>query len=237
MKTLQTSTPRPRISLALVSLTLLPWALISCRVTSHSVTQTQQTQAYERLEIIYRAHPSAGTVFSHVPQGSVVQAAATIPADSTPLSWSKTELRIECPHPNGRTDLARVTLYFRPVECGHECEHMSWVKRMEERAGLRQSRRSTFRERWFYESSPTCCLGETYAEMDLSKSELDSILEELNSHGFFAENGRNSDSESQLEVRLNRRWTSKCWNYEPHLDALTQRVYECGIQRTAIPQE
>lgn len=94
------------------------------------------------------------------------------------------------------------------------------------------SRRATRRERWFQESPEPVREGETYYVMDLSKQELDCILQELNSHGFFSERGKPSDSESQLEVRLNRSWTVKCWSYEPILDDLTTRVYEEGEVRT-----
>ena len=131
-------------------------------------------------------------------------------------------------------DYARVTVRFKPVDCGQECRRASWSEQVEQRAGLRHSRQATFRERLFYESATPAQNGETYSELDLPKSELDAILAELNSHGFFAEQGRPSDAESQLEVRLNRRWTSKRWGYEPALDALTTRVCEEGTMRAAI---
>ncbi len=227
----------------LVSMVLvLPVALASCRVTPQSVTQSQYAHDYDRLEIIYQAHPATGPLFSTVSplrpaSPEIVQAAAEVPV-APPLfqnmSWSRAELRIECPHPDGRTDYARVTVRFKPVECGQECRRASWSEQVEQRTGLRQSRQATFRERLFYESATPAQNGETYSELDLPKSELDAILAELNSHGFFAEHGRPSDAESQLEVRLNRRWTSKRWGYEPALDALTTRVCEEGTSRAAI---
>ena len=226
------------VSMALV----LPVALCSCRVTPLSVTQSQHAHDYDRLEIIYQAHPATGPLFSSVspPQPAspeIVQAAAEIPDAPTMfqnMSWSRAELRIECPHPDGRTDYARVTVRFKPVECGEECRRVSWSEQVQRRVGLRQSRQATFRERLFYESATPAQNGETYSELDLPKSELDAILAELNSHGFFAEHGRPSDAESQLEVRLNRRWTSKRWGYVPALDALTTRVCEEGTSRGAV---
>lgn len=220
-------------------LPLLPLALASCRVTSQSVTATQKTQAFDRLEVIYTAHPATGSMFTSMPnsQKSTVVQTAAINDDGIPpspsMTWSKAELRIECPHPDGRPDVARVTLHCRPVECGHECEVRSWVAGMEERVGLRSTRRATMRERWLYEEHHHRD-GEIYTELTLPKHELDQIMVELNAHGFFAEQqrGQTSGQESQLEVRLNRRCTSKVWNYEPTLDALISRVHQEGVQRT-----
>lgn len=214
---------------------LSPLVLASCRVTSHSVVQSQKSQDYQRLEIIYRAHPATGPLFSPKSSG-VVQAAAQVSTDAIPyqnMSWSKVELRIECPHPDGRADMAKVTLHFRPVDCGEECERKSWDEKREERAVSRESRRATFRERWFYAPAPAQSNNETVKVLDLPKSELDAILRELNSHGFFAEQ-ETVDSEAHLEVRLNRRWTSRRWGYEPSLDALTTRVYYEGTSRTSF---
>jgi hypothetical protein len=147
------------------------------------------------------------------------------------MKWSKAELRIECPHPDGRANVALVTLHLRPVDCGEQCERKSWEERREERVDSRQNRWATFRQRWLYESSSPKC-HETITQLDLPKSELESILAELDSRGFFLEQGQDSTCESQLEVRLNRRWTSRRWSYEPSLDALTTRVYQEGISRT-----
>ncbi len=219
---------------------LLPVVLASCRVTSQAITQSQQSQEHDRLEIIYQAHPATGPLFSSVNTVSreIVQTAAEISVDPMPfqnLRWSKAELRIECPHPDGRTNYARVSLHFKAVECGQECARTSWGKQTEDRIESRESRRATFRERWLYKSCPPGKNGETYSEIDLPKTELDAILAELDSHGFFVERERTFDAESQLEVRLNRRWTSKRWEYEPTLDALTTRVYEEGtVKATAV---
>lgn len=221
---------------------LSPLVLASCRVTSQAVTRSQHTPDDERLEIIYRAHPEAGTLFSSVPRSSptgIVQASAEAPAEMAPfhsMSWAKAELRIECPHPDGRPDHARVTLHFAPVECGQECAAKSWAHQIEERAGFRQIRRATFRERWYYDSPQVNSTSETFAELDLPKAELDRILTEIASHGYFAEQRQTIDSESLLEVRLNRRWTSKRWSFEPTLDALITRVYEQGTQQQGVDQ-
>jgi hypothetical protein len=231
-----------RFQIAGLLLPLLTVTLASCRVTSQSVADTQKAQAFERLEVIYTAHPATGSLFTSVPNSQksmVVQTAATTDQDAPnpSMSWSKAELRIECPHPDGRPDVARVTVHYRPVECGHECEFRSWVMGMEERVGLRSSRRAALRERWLYDEHHHRD-GEVYSELTLPKHELDQILVELNAHGFFAEQqrGQVSGHESQLEVRLNRRWTSKVWSYEPTLDALITRVHEEGVQRTVSGQ-
>lgn len=219
-----------------------PLMLASCRVTSRAVARSQSTPEVDRLEIIYRAHPEAGTLFSSVPRSSpsgIVQASAEVPAEVTPfhsMSWAKAELRIECPHPDGRADQARVTLHFAPVDCGEECAAKSWAHQMEERVGLRQVRRATFRERLFLESPQANSTTQSFAELDLPKTELDRILAEITAHGYFAEQRQPIDSESMLEVRLNRRWTSKRWSFEPTLDALITRVYEQGTQHQAAKQ-
>jgi hypothetical protein len=221
---------------------MIPAAFASCRVTETSVAHSQQTHDYDRLEIIYQTHPATGPLFSSVHPPAVTSpdvllAAAEIPAvpdQIQNISWSKAELRIECPHPDGRADYALVTLHFRPVDCGQECKRASWIEQAGQRAELRQSRRTTFRERLFYETPPPVRNGESYFEMDLPKSELDAILTEISSHGFLSEHGRTSGTASHLEIRLNRRWTSKCWDYEPTLDALTTRVSEEGMLKTAF---
>lgn len=218
---------------------IAPMFLTSCRVTSHAVARSQEQSTNDRLEIIYRAHPATGPMFTSlaplVSQSAILQAAAETPVDTPPfenLSWSKAELRIECPHPDGRQDWAQVTLHCRPVDCGRDCQGVNWGRDMEHQMDQRQARRATFRERWFYEPATVAPEGETIYVMSLPKAELDEIMGELSSHGFFAERGRSTDAEAQLEVRLNRRWTSKCWGYEPKLDALTTRVYEEGEVRT-----
>ncbi len=218
---------------------LAPLILASCRVTSQGIARSQEQPNDDRLEIIYRAHPATGPMFTSIPplvsQSGILQAAAEATVDGSPfenLSWSKAELRIECPHPDGRQDWAQVTLHCRPVDCGRDCQRMTWGREMEQQMDQRQARRAAFRERWFYVPTTSAPEGETVYVMSLPKRELEVIIDDLNSHGFFAERGRSTDAESQLEVRLNRRWTSKCWGYEPKLDALTSRVYEEGEVRT-----
>lgn len=218
--------------LPLICMTLLcPIVLASCRVTSQAIARTQKAQDYRRLEIIYQAHPETGAMFSS-PTG-IIQASARVSDDPFQnMTWSKAELRIECPHPDGRADMARLTLHYRPVQCGCECDRKSWGKTMEERSGTRQSARAAFRERWFYDPAGLE-LNERITQLDLPKAELDAVLAELDSHGFFAEHSRSPESESHLEVRLDRHWTSRRWGYEPSLDALTTRVYQEGIMRAA----
>ncbi|MBS0206432.1 MAG: hypothetical protein JSS49_26375 [Planctomycetes bacterium] len=224
-----------------ILMALAPVVLASCRSSALQLTR-HSPSSVERLEIIYRAHPASGPLFSVSPgnprtAGSeIVQTAAQVSSDAPSFQnvcWSKTELRIECPHPNGSPDYARVTLHFMPVECGHECERESWGEQLEQRIDSRIERQSTLRERWFYRPPPPLQPGETYSELDLPKSELDRILDELKSHGFFDERGKPHDPESRLEVHRNRHWTARCWSYEPMLDELTTRVYEEGVVKTA----
>lgn len=215
----------------LVAAVILPACLTSCRITSRHVADTQQTRKYERLEIIYQAHPASGPIFAAA--SDEIVPASHVSADTLPfqnMAWSKAELRIECPHPDGRPDVAHVTLRFRPVDCGQQCERRSWGENREERAETRQSRRSTRQQRWFYKP-PAVTDNETVTELELPRSELEAILAELNSHDFFEDSGSANASESQLEVRLNHRWTSRSWGYEPSLDALTSRVYHEGVTR------
>jgi hypothetical protein len=129
--------------------------------------------------------------------------------------------------------MVRVTLHSLPVDCGHECESRTLTAGMEERSGARHARRANFRERWFLDENARHD-GEVYLELDLKKYELDHILDELGEHGFFKDQSSRQSAglESQLEVRLNRRCTSKVWNFEPTLDELTTRVQEQGVQRT-----
>jgi hypothetical protein len=214
-------------------------ALISCRVTSNTVARSQQANESERLEVIYQAHPANGPLFI-TPSSSkaleVVQASARSSADEAEfLSWSKAELRIEFPHPAGHADVARVTLHLRPVDCGQECRRSTWGEKMEVRSEQRQNRRATFRERLLYESSSDSMREAPFFELDLPKSEVDAILTELNTHGFFVEQVR-PEPESHLEVRVNRRWTSRSWGYEPTLDALITRVYEEGTRQNEDSQ-
>ncbi len=220
-----------------VCLALLPLLLASCRVTSQSLANVQKAQEPERLVIVYRAHPVAGSMFSSAPTtGNSPIRQASAETSSVPfqnMCWAKAELRIESPHPDGRPDMVRVTLHSLPVDCGRECESRTLTAGMEERSDARQARRATFRERWFLDESARHG-GEIYLELDLKKYELDHILDELNEHGFFNDqSSRQSPGlESQLEVRLNRRCTSKVWSFEPTLDELTTRVQEQGVQRT-----
>jgi hypothetical protein len=221
---------------------LTPLVLASCNVTPKTVAGSMHNPSQERLEVIYRAYPSAGQLISSSTSSGrpaeVIQVAAEA-TNTTPfqtLNWSKAELRIICPHPDGRTDWARVSLHFRPVDCGEECAHISWSQQISERMCMRQSRRATYRERLFYEQSNPGPTDETFPEVDLPKEELDAILAVLNEHGFFSDPSRPSDAESQLEVRVNRRWTSKRWRYEPVLDALMTQVYEEGTVKSVSLQ-
>lgn len=107
---------------------------------------------------------------------------------------------------------------------------------MENRIDSRIERKSTLRELWFYKPPAPIPPGETYSELELTKSELDRILDELKSHGFFEDQGKSHDPESRLEVHMNRRWTARCWEYEPILDALTTRVYEEGTVKVATAE-
>lgn len=202
---------------------------ISCRVTSRAVSQVQQTDQCERLEIIYRAHAAAGPLFAPQQDPGVLLTAAS-DGQFPNLTWSKAELRIEFPHPDGRTDMARASLYFTPVDCGQGVTAARWSDRIEER----QVRRSTRKERWFH-AEPHHVFGNEYASLDLSKAEIDPILDELRDHGFFTEASRTPDAASQLEVRINRRWTAREWAYEPTLDALTTRLFEEGRRPAGLP--
>jgi hypothetical protein len=231
--------PSKRIRFA-VLLSVLPLICISCRGTSQSFARSQEARDDDRLDIIYQAHSAAGPIFSPVPTApskvspfGITQVSAEFSAEPAPfpdLSWSKPELRIEYPPPDGGTDHARVTLYFLPVDCGRQCDRLSWSEQIQERVGLRRSRVETFRERWSCDRCRSAAAGSTIVEMDLPRSELDGLLSELRSHGYFEGPGRmaSADSAAHLEVRLNRHRTSKAWKHEPALDELTARVYREG---------
>jgi hypothetical protein len=221
-----------------VRLAMLPLLLASCRVTSQSLASVQKAQEPERLVVVYRAHPVSGSMFSSAPTtgNSPIRQASAETSSVAPfqnMCWAKAELRIESPHPDGRPDMVKVTLHSLPVDCGHECESRTLTAGMEERSGVRHARRATFRERWLLDENARHD-GEIYLELDLKKYELDHILDELNEHGFFKDQSSRQSAglESQLEVRVNRRCTSKVWNFEPALDELTTRVQEQGVQRT-----
>lgn len=227
---------------------LVPLALASCRVTSQSVAQSQRVDDYDRLQVIYQAHSAEGPLFSpsrttahtNTPQSSIIPVSAQVPASADSVAetnWSMAELRIEYPHPDGRNGYARVTLCFKPVDCGCQCDRLTLEQRMEARQEIQRVRRETRRERWFGQccSTPPNCT--VQSELDLPRDELDSLLSELSDHGFFASDSSSTEAASRLEVRLNRRWTSKSWAYEPALDALTTRVYEEGRIRTVSDQD
>lgn len=248
----------------LIAACLLPFGLASCRVTPESVTHSRATHDYDRLEIIYRAHLAEGVLLQadHFPSfpdpglsapnetGIVTVSAQT---DSTrsisvaasesvgsELNWSVAELRVQYPHPDKREGYARVTLQWQPIDYGQVFEQRSLKAALEEGVEIRKARRETRRDRWFWERSHPSEDGTTVVEFDLPRSELDGLVRELNSHGFFSHellprDVAASERASQLEVRLDRRWTSRAWHYEPALDALTTRVYEQG--RTNIAND
>lgn len=241
----------------LVAACLLPFGLASCRVTPESITHSRTTHDYDRLEIIYRAHLAEGVLFQasqfpSVPdsrligpnQAGIVTVSAqsdsagsvsTVASESvgSELNWSVAELRVQYPHPDQRENYARVTLQWQPIDYGQTFEQRSLRSALEEGVEIRKARRETRRDRWFWERSHPSESGTTVVEFDLPRSELDSLVRELNSHGFFSHellprDVATSERASQLEVRLDRRWTSRAWRYEPALDDLTTRVYEQG---------
>lgn len=223
---------------------IVPMLLMSCRVTPHSVAQSRKDHDYQRLEIIYQAHPAEAvslvTPPVHAPTIPTAREIVMVSAES-PVAMpsqvepicSVAELRIEYPHPDGRPDYARVTLGFKSSECGRQCERLT----LEARTEMQRERREVRRERWFGSREQADAGGMTLAELDLPRGELDAILQELESHAFFTREPTGDNGESKLEVRLNRAWTSKSWHYEPTLDALTMRVYKEGRLRTVSDSE
>lgn len=201
--------------------------MASCRVTPRVVTEVAQTESCDRLEIIYRAHPASGPVFAPRLNADDLNQPGEPPF--LDVAWSKAELRIEYPHPDGRTDVARASLRFSPVECGGGADE-KWGDRLHDQREATQVRRNTRRERW----SPSTVGGTAsneFSEIELPRDSLDAILADLNDHGFFGETGRPAEAASQLEVRVNRRWTARSWDYVPSLDDLTTRVYQEGTRR------
>ncbi len=248
----------------LVAACLLPFGLVSCQVTPESITHSRTTHDYNRLEIIYRAHLAEGVLlqasqFPSVPDSRLAEpnetgivtvsaqsdsagsiSAAASESVGSELNWSVAELRVQYPHPDQRENYARVTLQWQPIDYGQTFEQHSLRSALEEGVEIRKARRETRRDRWFWERSHPSEDRTTVVEFDLPRSELDVLVRELNSHGFFSREllSRDvaaSERASQLEVRLDRRWTSRAWHYEPALDALTTRVYEQG--RTNIADD
>ena len=248
----------------LIAACLLPFGLASCRVTPESVTHSRATYDYDRLEIIYRAHLAEGVLlqaahFPSIPDPGLLEpsetgivtasakidsarsiSAATSESVDSELNWSVAELRVQYPHPDKREGYARVTLQWQPIDYGQVFEQRSLKAALEEGVEIRKARRETRRDRWFWERSHPSEDGATFVEFDLPRPELDGLMRELNSHGFFSHellprDVAASEQASQLEVRLDRRWTSRAWHYEPALDALTTRVYEQG--RTNIAND
>ncbi len=241
----------------LVAVCLLPFGLASCRVTPESITQSPATHDYSRLEIIYRAHLAEGVLlqasqFPSVPDSRLAKpneteivtvsarsdsagavSAAKAESVGSELNWSVAELRVQYPHPDKRENYARVTLQLQPIDYGQTFEQRSLRAALEEGVEIRKSRRETRRDRWFWERGSPREEGTTVVEFDLPRAELDRLVRELNSHGFFSRelvprDVATSERASQLEVRLDRRWTSRAWRYEPALDALTTQVFEQG---------
>jgi hypothetical protein len=236
---------------------LFLFGLSGCRVTPESIVRTGTRHDYQRLEIIYRAHQAEGIFFeaarnrfgspderdvnghaeilptaAQFTPGSQVVSAVSESVGSE-LNWSVAELRVQYPHPHKRENYARVTLQWHRVDYGEAFEQRSLRDALQDGVEMRKSRRETRRARWFWEKATPNDYESPVVEFDLPRAELDLLVAELNASGFFSRellphDVSASEQASQLEVRLDRRWTTRAWRYEPALDQLTTRVYEQG---------
>lgn len=251
------SSLRPWQWLPLWTVICLPLSLTGCRV-DHQLAALASDGAtdYGRMEIIYQTHPADGPMFlddsciyrptSRLPwrrdseaSSSKVQSAGhrddAYTADDNAecedfvapeRTWAIVELRVQYPHPDPTHTGALATLRLRPIECCRNCQRGTPVERQHDWVKAVDARRATRRER-LQLSAADPRESSVVAELELSREELEQVMATLVDHEFFTAAAPRTPG-SQLEVRLDRRWSCKPWNFEPVLDDLLARVYAEG---------
>ncbi len=210
-----------------------------CR-TAHRVGMTETgAPQYDKLSINYELRNSSGALalkeFSqdtNTEEDSVIlQAGANVDQhQSDKTDWSRANLQIQYPHPNGSSELVRATLRLskgtEPLQQPETSWKESWTEKLEggwetlkspfsdeEETALHQKKSSdTDDEIWVY---------------DFPKSQLDLMLTDLARSGFF-ENQTRPNGTASLSVSINRGHVSKDWSPEPRLDDIILLVYQEG---------
>lgn len=166
---------------------------------------------YDQLELVYDLHSTRLTEMG----GGVRPASGTSEFDG---SWPFARLRVEYPHPQQRPGYARAQL--RLGRAPIVAQEKSWTQRF--RSGLG---RLTGGDDQADESDQN--LDDEIWVLDLPKEEVDKLVQQLASRGYFNDQTRPS-GDADLHVQIDRGTTQKRWTAEPRLDGLIERVYQDG---------
>lgn len=198
------------------------------------VSDVSTLASSRRVALTYVAHMPEGGVF--ISQSGIQQAGGETDqtTDLGGQQWAMAELRIDLPHPDGRTDVGRATVELKPLSCGERCATKSLSEVRNDRQGERQSRYSMWVSRWFWRAKPmgTELPQNAVATLDLPRSEIERILAHLENQGHFRR-GVEDQGPARLELLHNQRKISHACEYDAILDELVCQVWAQGHQELA----
>jgi hypothetical protein len=202
-----------------------------------SEAKTAKSSAFsssKRVALTYVAHMPEGGVF--ISNSAIQQAGGNDEntADLVGQQWAMAELRIDLPHPDGRTDVGRATVELKPLSCGERCDSKSLSEVRSDRQSERQSRYSMWVNRWLWRAKPQGVElpPNAVATLDLPRSEIEQILTHLEKQGHFRRNAENQGP-ARLDVLCNQRKITHACGYDEVLDKLVCEVWARGHQELA----
>lgn len=213
-----------QVRLAVLLLSSLLVAGEGCRTPQRTVVNLNSSGVphYDQLRLVYVVDGSHRMFPLHPAEVSQVSLEET-PVESSAKkahAWERASLVLQYPHPSGDTSMARATLHLthraksrkkttsNPFGSGVLLQELNSLQRLVANPEL---------------SAPE----DEIRVLDVSRAQLDDMLVNLSSNGFFDAQER-SDSGTAVDLHLDQSHVRKTWVAEPPLERLLTRVYREG---------
>lgn len=154
----------------------------------------------------------------------------------TPVrDWARTSLRVRYPHPDGRADMAQVTLRLSELPLPLDPVEPTWRDRAVTRVRAIATGRSSTNEMMNASHVDASRAGDEIRTIDLPRHQLDLLLTDLAYSGFFGDQQRPT-GRARLSVRIDGGHNLGTWDPEPRLDEIVSRVFREGTLEGFAPQ-
>ncbi len=184
---------------------------------------------YDKVDIQYQTHSSRDAFKPpEADQVELVDYKTDGKNEKDPTQWTKSNLLIQYPHPEGKKGIALATLSMTQASFNSLHEELN----EEFQQGLKRSKDNDSSKTKSHNShsskgNSSTSIKEEIWKWELPKEQLDLLILELSKSGFF-DNQSRPIGETYLSIQIDKGNLAKKWTQEPRLEDFIKRIYENG---------
>jgi len=214
---------------SLVWLALLPVLICGCAIPYQVKVTQNGSPKYKVLDIQYQTHSSRESFKpTEAEQVKLVDFDPEQKKVQDPTEWTKSNLKIQYPHPEGKEGIALATLSMTQASFNSLYENLN--EEFQEglkRSGNNDTSNQISRSIQSAKGINSSTIKEEIWKWELPKEQLDLLILDLSKSGFFDEQSR-PKGETHLSIQIDKGNLAKSWTQEPRLEDFIKRIYEKG---------